>query len=371
MITFRDTDAPLIESPFHSLLKRKKRREHSISQVAVVRFIKDLSTLINAAVPLVKSLEVLARQQKDKAFGVLVNNLAISVHSGVPFSTSLMKYPKVFDVLFISMVKAGEASCSLGEVLQRIAIHKENELKLKKKIQSIMIYPLIVIGIALLIVLLLFLFIIPKFESVFNTALNETVLPLATRIIISVSHSFQEIAVSLMIVLIIVFSIVKFMKKGIKDSMILKISVIGNIIRDINIALFSRILGTLIANGVPLLEALKVSENIPTNYTIKSSLKETRKKVEDGETLSTSLQSESNFPEMVIGMIHVGEETGTLSNMLLEIANKLDEDIKLALEGLTSILEPMMTLLLALIIGSIVIALFLPIVNVMNNIVSF
>lgn len=371
MITSRDTSVSFIEPPLQLFFKKHKVLKSSVRESIVVRFIKDLSTLINASVPLVKSLEVLAKQQRDKAFSVVIKNLATSVYSGMPLSTSLMKYSKLFDALFISMVRAGEASCSLGEVLGRIANHKQKELRLRKKIKSIMIYPFIVISIAALIVSLLFLFIIPKFESVFTTTLNESMLPLATRMIIGVSHSFQEISVFLLIIVGIFFLIIKLMKKEVKDKLILRIPVIGGVIRDVNIALFSRILGTLIANEVPLIEALKVSENVASNRAIRSSLRNTRRQVEEGEALSSTIESEGQFPKMVIGMINVGEETGTLSNMLLEIANKLEEDIESVLERLTSILEPLMTLLLAVIIGSIVIALFLPIVNVMNNIVSF
>lgn len=370
MISLRDINTSTINPPLHLLLKKNKVREHSVNERMIVRFIKDLSMLINSAVPLVKSLEVLARQQKDKAFSSLVNNLALSVHSGMALSTSLMRYPKIFDMLFINMVRAGEASCNLGEVLERIAKYKEKELKLRKKIKSIMLYPSIVISIAALIVSLLFLFIIPKFESVFSTTLNETTLPWATRIIICISRSFQEISIFLIITMVIIFLITKLVKKETRDKFILRIPVVGGVIRNINTALFSRILGTLIVNGVPLIEALKMSENVATNYSIRNNLKKSRKHVEDGETLSDTLASQGKFPEIITGMIHVGEETGTLSHMLLEIANKLEEDIELELGTLTSILEPLMTLLLAVIIGSIVIALFLPVVNVMNNIIT-
>ncbi len=370
MISFRDINTSSIEPPLHLLLKKNKSPRHSINETIIVRFIKDLSMLINASVPLVKSLEVLARQQKDKAFGTLINNLAISVHSGMPFSTSLTQYPKVFDILFINMVKAGEASCNLGEILERIAKYKEKELKLRKKIKSIMLYPCIVITIATLIVSLLFLFIIPKFESVFSTTLNETTLPWATHIIISISRGFQEISISLIAITITIFLILKFMKKEIRDKFILKIPITGGVVKNINIALFSRILGTLIVNGVPLIKALEVSENVASNHAIRNNLKKSRKHIEEGEDLSNTLKTHGNFPEIITGMIHIGEETGTLSHVLLEIANKLEDDIELTLESLTSTLEPLITLLLAVIIGSIVIALFLPIVNVMNNIIA-
>lgn len=370
MIFFRDTNVPFVESPFH-LLFRKRRGGSSVSEGVVVRFIKDLSILVNAGVPLVKSLEVLARQQRDEVFGVIVRDLSLSVYSGMALSVSLMKYPRLFDVLFVSMVRAGEVSCNLGEVLERIARHREKEMRLRKKIKSIMIYPLVVVSIATIIVSLLFLFIIPKFETVFSTAFSETVLPLSTRMIILVSHLFQEISIFLIVAMVILFLIVRFMKKGAKDKMILKIPIIGSVVKDVNVALFSRILGTLTGNGVPLIEALRVSENVATNQAIRSSLKKVRGEVEDGEALSSVIQSEGLFSELVMGMIQVGEETATLSSMMLEVANKLEEDIELAIQGLTSLLEPLMTLMLAVVIGSIVIALFLPIVNVMNNIMAF
>lgn len=370
-MSFRDTFVPVIESPMHLIFKRSRVLKYSVKEEVVVRFIKDLAVLIKASVPLVKSLDVLARQQRDRNFNSIVRNLARSVDSGISFSNSLKRYPSLFDMLLISMISAGEASCSLGEVLGRIARHKEKELQLRKKIKSIMIYPCIVIFIATLIVSFLFLFIIPKFESVFSSAFNGSELPWATRLIIAGSHSFRELSILLLVILVGLFLIIKFVEKRVKDKMILKLPLVGYVIRDINIALFSRMLGTLLANGVPLTESLKISENIATNYAIKNSLMRTRKQVEDGELLSNTIESEAVFPGMAIGMIHVGEETGTLSDMLLEVASKLEDDIEQAIERMTSILEPLMTLLLAVIIGSIVIALFLPIVNVMNSIGSF
>lgn len=371
MIDFRNTQATPTKKSFDLLFQKKQMTKYPVSESTIVRFVKDLSTLINAAVPLVKSLEVLSKQQKDEKFALIIKTLADSVYSGMPFSISLLRFSKVFDTFFISMVKAGESSCNLGEILVRIAKHKEKELKLRKKIRSIMIYPVIVMSIATLIVSLLFLFIIPKFESVFSTTLGEAAIPLATRMIIAVSHGFQEISLFLLVVMVGLFLTIKLIKKGIKDKLILKVPIVGNVVRDVNVALFSRILGTLLTNGVPLIQALKISENIATNDAVSKSLKNARKKIENGEALSQALENEKQVPELMRSLIHVGEETGTLSNMLLEVSNKLEDDLELTLESLTSVLEPLMTLLLAVIIGSIVIALFLPIVNVMNNIVTF
>lgn len=361
----------LNKSPIDLLLKKKIIFKSAVNGNTIARFTSDLSTLINAAVPLVKSLEVLATKQTNKVFGNVVKGLAASVHSGVAFSISLMRYSKIFDPLFISMVKAGEASSSLGEVLERIARHKDKEAKLRKKTKAIMTYPIIVITIAVTIISLLFLFVIPKFESVFSTVLHESNLPFVTRIIIFISQSFQGICITSGMVFGFLFLIIKLLKKRVKDKILFKMPIIGNLIRDINMSLFSRMLGILITNGVPLIEAMEIIRNTTNNEFIKESISNTYMLISNGETLSNALKSERNFPEMAISMINVGEETGTLPKMLLEIANKFEDDIEIRLEALISILEPLMTVLLAVVIGSIVIALFLPIINIMNSVVSF
>lgn len=360
-----------IDPPIHLLLKNKKVLKSLVNEASIAQFIKDLSILINSSVPLVKSLKVLANQQKNKELKNIINNLADSIHGGMPLSTSLMKYSKTFDSLFINMVKAGEMSSNLGEVLERIAKYKEKELKFKQKIKSILIYPLIVITISIVIISLLFLFIIPKFESVFTNIINPDSLPFPTKIIISISHSLSESCIILGGILGVFLLLVIFFKKNNKDRILLKIPFIGNLIKDINISLFSRILGTLITNGVPLIEAVKGSKNVINNSVIKNNISKIDQGIAEGETLSNLLASNGQFPEIAISLIHMGEETGTLSKMLLEIANKFDEEIELKLERFTSILEPLMTLFLAIIIGFIVIALFLPIINVMNNIITF
>lgn len=361
----------LIEKPQGLLFESSIVNKCTVDRALVVQFIRDLSTLINAAVPLVKSLEVLARQQRDKNFGGVVRSLGESVHSGVAFSVSLMRYPKIFDTFFISMIRAGEVACNLGEVLLRVARHKEKELRLRKRVRSMMIYPMIVMSIAALIVSLLFLFIIPKFESVFSMTLSEGALPLVTRMIIGMSHCFQEVAIFVLIIIVGIVVLFRFIKKGKKDWLIFRLPLVGRVVRGINIALFSRILGTLLSNGVPLIEALKVGENIVTSDVMRGCLKKARSEIENGEGVSEALGNGGHFPEMVLGMICVGEETGTLSNMLLESANKLEEDVELTVEGMMAVLEPAMTVLLAVVIGAIVIALFLPIVNIMNSMTTF
>lgn len=359
-----------IDSPLYLLFK-KKIIQSSISEASITRFTKDLSTLVNSSVPLLKSLQVLAKQQKNKDLKRVMSNLADSIHGGMAFSTSLMNYPKLFDPLFINMIKAGEISSNLGLILDRIARYKEQQLAFKQKIKSALIYPLIVITTSIVIILLLFLFIIPKFESVFTNIINIKALPFITKIIINISHYLLETCVLIGSIVGIFLLLSFFLKRNIKDSILLKTPFLGNLIKDINIALFSRILGTLIINGIPLIEAVKESKNVINNSVIKRTLSKIDQGIADGETLSNLLASNPQFPEIVISLIYVGEETGTLSKMLLEIANKFDEDIKLKLERFTSILEPLMTLFLAIIIGSIVGALFLPIINVMNNIVTF
>lgn len=360
-----------IEPPVNLLFKNKKIIKSSATELTITQFVKDLAILINASIPLVKSLEVLADQQQNNSFKKIILNLANSIQGGTPFSTSLMKYPKIFDSFFINMIKAGEASSNLNIVLEYIAKYKEKEVKLKSRLKTIMIYPIIVIGISTIIISLLFLFIIPKFEIIFNNIIGLNSVPFSTKIILNISHAFFEISITIGILFFLILFYLKVAKKNTKDLFLLKIPFIGNLIRDISISLFSRILGVLITNAVPLSEALKISQKIIKNEAMQNAITRTYNGIIEGETLSILLAREAKFPEIAISLIYIGEETGTLSKMLLEVANKFDEDIDRKLANFTALLEPILTVFLAVIIGSIVIALFLPIIDIMNNIVTF
>lgn len=361
-----------INAPINLLIKNNFfLKNRSIDEIQITQFVKDLAILMNAAVPLFKALKILSNQQKNSYFKIIIKNLADLVHSGIPFSSSLLKYPQIFDTFFVHMIKAGEASSDLNIALETIAKYKEREIKLKKKLKTIMIYPSIVIGISIIILSLLFLFLIPKFEIVFNNIIDLNSIPFSTKIIISISHLFTTIILWVICFIALSFCLIKIIKKSIKDNLLLKIPFIGNIIRDINISLFSRILGVLINNAIPLSEALKISQNIIKNDIIRNTISHIHQGIREGETLSFLLEKEGKFSEIAISLIHIGEETGTLSKMLLEIANKFDDTIEAKLEKLTAYCEPLIILILAVIIGLVVISLFLPLIDIMNNIVTF
>lgn len=360
-----------IRRPFEVWLSNKTINKKTVDRQIILNFIKDLSILMNASVPLVRGLEVLARQQKDREFGVIVGNLACLVHSGLSFSGALMKYMHVFDKLLISVIRAGEMSSQFGEVLERIAKQRDKELKLQKKVRSIMIYPTIVAILSILIVGLLFLFILPKFEVIFSLTFKDTVLPFMTRVIMGLSHSFQQWLIFFILGLVVGIFLIKVIGNHFKDRWVLRIPMIGGVIKTVDIAIFSRICGILLSNGVSLVEVLVLSEGVIKNSVIKASIQKMHGDIENGELLSKVFEKTRYFPEMAISMFRVGEETGTLATMFMEIANKLEEDVELALNNLTAYLEPLMTLLLAVIIGSIVIALFLPIMSIMDKMAVF
>ena len=336
-------------------------------------FSRQLSTLLKAGLPLLRSLEVIARQEKNPYFKAIVDQLADNVHTGNKFSDGLSQHPKIFDKLYVNMAKAGEAGGVLDVVLDRLSTFQEKALKTTNKVKSAMVYPIVIMGVAVAIVAILMIFVVPQFQKIFTDMLKGNArMPALTQTIIDISDFMKEnyILTGLIIVGVILFVKIFFKTKiGIRvwDTAALKLPKIGDLVMKSTVARFTRTFGTLLASGVPILEALTITRGTINNSLISEALSRVHDRVRDGENLSTPLDQQKIFPTMVTSMVEVGEETGQLPEMLNRIADNYDEEVDNSVGAITSIIEPIMIVFLALVVGTIVIALFLPIIQIIQN----
>ncbi len=343
-----------------------------IGTEALAVFTRQMATLLQAGLPLLRSLEVMARQEKNARFKEVVLGLVENVRSGNNFSDGLQRYPKIFDRLFINMVKAGEAGGVLEVVLSRLARFMEKSVKTNKKIKSAMVYPAVVVTVAVVIVALLMILVVPSFQKIFNDMLKGAKLPGLTQVVINISQFMQHNIIATVAIVFFGFFGIRFIVrtkigKQILDRVILKTPKVGDFSRKANIARFTRTFGTLMSSGVPILQALTITRDIIENSVIAKALERVHDRVRDGEPLAAPLEQQKVFPTMVTSMIDVGEETGELPEMLNRIADNYDEDLDNAVAGLTSIIEPVMIVFLAVVVGTIVIALFLPIIEIIKK----
>lgn len=345
----------------------------AISQEGLTVFTRQIATLLQAGLPLLRSLEVMIRQEKNPAFKKILTGLADNVRSGNNLSDGLAQYPRTFDRLFINMVKAGEAGGILDVVLSRLATFQEKSLRTKKKIQSAMIYPTVVIFVALTIVIGLLLFIVPRFQNMFNEMLRGQPMPALTQFIVDISDYVKHnwlIILPVLVVLYFGYRIGVRTPTGatMRDWLILHFPKLKDLASKAAIVRFARTFGTLLSSGVPILQALQITRDVVGNTIIMRALDRVHDRVRDGESLATPLEQQKIFPTMVTSMIDVGEETGELAEMLNRIADNYDEDVDNAVNGITSIIEPVMIVFLAVVVGTIVVALFLPIVGIIQGI---
>lgn len=340
-------------------------------------FTRQLATLIDSGLPLLRSLNVLAKQEPNPTLKATINNIADSVQGGSTFSESLGQHPKMFNKLYVNMVKAGELGGVLEVVLQRLAEYQEKAHKLKGKIVSAMVYPLIVMFIAVAIMSFLMLFIVPKFREMFE-GMEGGELPLISQVVFGFSDWMLArpffLPNSVWLLLIAVGSYLGFTawantKKGrnVVDSLKLKMPIFGDIQRKSAIARFTRTLGTLVTSGVPILQALNITRDTSGNVVVSNAIDKVHDAVKEGESIVSPMTGSGIFPSLVVSMVDVGEETGQLPEMLLKIADVYDDEVDGAVTALTSILEPIMIVILALVVGAIVFALFLPLIKVIQN----
>lgn len=339
-------------------------------------FTRQLATLLQAGLPLLRALEVMIRQERKPGFRVVLENVADNVRSGSPLSSGLQAYPRIFQPIYVNMIRAGEAGGVLDTVLNRLASFMEKDLKTQKKIKSAMVYPIVVISVAVIIVGLLMVFVVPSFQGIFDDLLKGAPLPPLTQVVINIANFLKPGSLIEAIVLIgtiagIFFGGQVFVKskvgKAILDWVFLYSPQIGELGTKAAVSRFTRTFGTLLASGVPILQALTITRDVIGNNIVSKALDKVHDRVRDGESLATPLEQQKLFPSMVTSMVEVGEETGELSEMLNRIADNYDEDLDNAVASITSIIEPIMIVVLALIVGVIVIALFLPIITIIQS----
>jgi type IV pilus assembly protein PilC len=359
--------APAAKGAGFSLFKRQ-----SVKGKVLMIFTRQLATLIDAGLPLLRSLTVLAKQEKDIVLRSTITQLAEAVQGGSTFSDGLSVHPKIFNKLYVNMVKAGELGGVLELVLLRLAEFQEKAQKIKNKVVAAMFYPLIVLCIAIAILSFLLVFIVPKFEAIFADMLNGKPLPALTQFVIGASNLVKNNLIGIIAVLIVVviaYKLIERTAKGLRaiDLVKLRAPLFGDLTRKSAISRFSRTLGTLVTSGVPILQALTITRETAGNVIIADAITKVHDAVKEGESVVTPLEASGVFPPMVISMIDVGEETGQLPEMLLKIAEVYDDEVDTAVTGLTSLLEPIMIVFLAVVVGTIVVALFLPLISIISG----
>jgi type IV pilus assembly protein PilC len=367
----RKTKAPRAERKSGSLNIVLFQRK-SVKPKVLMIFTRQLATLIDAGLPLLRGLSVLAKQERDSVLKNAINKLADSVQGGSTFSEGLAQHPRLFNNLYVNMVRAGELGGVLEVVLTRLAEFQEKAQKIKNKVVAAMVYPIIVLVLALAIMMFLMVFIVPRFEAIFYDMLGDKPLPAITLFVIGISGFVQKhwaILLGSLVGIIIVYKVVARTRAGraLFDRIKLRAPLFGDLIRKTSISRFSRTLGTLVTSGVPILQALTITRETAGNMVIARAISEVHDRVKEGESIVLPLETSGAFPPMVISMIDVGEETGQLPEMLLKIAEVYDDEVDNSVAALTSLLEPIMIVLLALIVGTIVIALFMPLINIISG----
>jgi len=333
---------------------------------------RQLATLIDAGLPLLRGLDVLRKGEKNATLKRTLQQLADSVEAGSTFSEALAQHPKIFNRLYVNMVRAGEAGGVLDVTLGRLADFQEKAQKIKGKVISAMVYPTVVIVVALGIVCFLMIVIVPKFQEIFTDLLEGASLPPLTQFVMEVSNIVQHQALLVVGVVVALWISVKSIGKTVKgrfyiDKLKLHAPMFGQLIRKVGIARFSRTLGTLIASGVPILQALNIVRETSGNAVIAKAVSQVHDSVKEGERIVQPLEASGVFPPMVISMVDVGEETGALPDMLMKVADVYDDEVDNAVGAITSLLEPIMIVFLAVIVGTIVIAMFMPLIAVIGK----
>jgi type IV pilus assembly protein PilC len=335
-------------------------------------FTRQLATLVDSGLPLLRSLNVLAKQERDKLLKNTINKLADSVQSGSTFSDALALHPRIFNDLYVNMVRAGEAGGVLELVLNRLSEFQEKAAKIKNKVMAAMVYPGIVMTMAVGIMCFLLVFIVPRFEAIFHDILGDKPLPPVTRFVLAVSDLMKNRGLILVGAVVAIVTLYKFIgrtRRGrlVIDSFKLRMPLFGNLNRKTAISRFARTLGTLVTSGVPILQALNITRETAGNAAIARAISHVHDSVKEGESIVQPLEASGTFPPMVVSMVDVGEETGKLPEMLLKIADVYDDEVDNAVVALTSALEPIMIVFLAVVVGTIVLALFTPLISIITG----
>ena len=345
----------------------------AVNEKTLTIFTRQLSQLTSAGLPLLSGLTVLARQEKNQTLKRVLGELAEVIEGGGTFSEGLAQHPKVFNKLFVSMVKAGELGGVLEVVLDRLAQFMEKAMRIKGKVKAAMFYPIAVLIVAIVIMAILLIFVIPKFKDVFGDLTGDDGLPEFTQFVLDISDTVKENAFGTatgMFAFMLTLSLCGKSKHGrfVLDKLALFFPIIGPVVEKVSIARFARTLGTLINSGVPILQALNIVKDTSGNTVVAQAVQDVHDSVKEGETIVAPLEASRVFPPMVISMVDVGEKTGDMPQMLEKIADTYDEEVDRAVESMTSLIEPVMIVFLAVIVGSIVIAMFLPLIRMIESI---
>jgi type IV pilus assembly protein PilC len=335
-----------------------------VKNADIILFARQFSTMIDAGLPIIQCLDILCTQQSNATFRKMLKEIKESVEGGATLAEALKKFPKQFDDLFVNMIAAGEAGGILDAILRRLAAYMEKTAKLKAKVKGAMTYPIVTLLVAVAVLAVILIFVIPVFEEMFADFGGD--LPTATKVVVVMSDMVKSKAVYILIAIIIgVIAFKKFYstEKGtaVIDDLILKFPVFGDLLRKVAVAKFTRTMGTMLASGVAILEALDIVAKTAGNKTVEKAIYDVRSGIAEGRTMADPLSESGVFPSMVCQMISVGESTGALDAMLEKIADFYDEEVDQAVENLTSLIEPFMLVFLGVTIGGLVVAMYLPI----------
>jgi type IV pilus assembly protein PilC len=327
-------------------------------------FTRQFATMIDAGLPLVQCLEILATQQPNKTFKKALQDIRQNVEGGATFAAALKRHPKIFNQLYCNMVEAGEAGGILDTILNRLAAYIEKAMQLKRRVKSAMIYPSVIVTVAITVVIFLLIFVIPTFKSMFEGF--GASLPLPTQVVLEASRitrTYWYIFAGVLVAAVLGIRFYYQTPNGRKviDALLLKLPVFGELLRKVAVAKFTRTLGTLISSGVAILDGLEITARTAGNKIVEEAVMRTRASIAEGKTIAEPLKASKVFPPMVVQMISVGEQTGALDAMLSKIADFYDEEVDVAVANLTSLLEPMLMVFLGIVIGGVVIAMYLPI----------
>jgi type IV pilus assembly protein PilC len=336
----------------------------TVKQRDVILFARQFSTMIDAGLPIIQCLDILYSQQGNATFKKMLKEIKESVEGGATLAEALKKFPKQFDSLFVNMIAAGEAGGILDSILRRLAAYMEKAAKLKAQVKGAMTYPIVTLLIAVLVLGVILVFVIPVFEEMFADFGGE--LPAATQLVVAMSDMVKSKIIYILVGLVLfIIAFKKFYgtEKGREfvDKTLLKIPVFGELLRKVAVAKFTRTMGTMLASGVAILEALDIVAKTAGNKTVEKAVYNVRKGISEGRTMAEPLAQSGVFPSMVCQMISVGESTGALDAMLGKIADFYDEEVDQAVENLTALIEPFMLVFLGVTIGGLVVAMYLPI----------
>ena len=339
---------------------------------ALCNFTRQLATLVDAGLPLLRGLLVLQKQEKNPTLKEIMGKLALGIEGGSTFSEALAQHPKVFNKLFVNMVKAGELGGVLEVTLTRLAEFAEKAEKIKGKVKAALFYPMAVMTVAVGIVALLMIVVVPKFEAIFKDMLGDEGLPEFTQLVIGISRFIQQhffVTVGMLAGIWISFKLFIKTKFGnrLKDRAILIIPPFGGVVSKVAISRFTRTLGTLVSSGVPILQSLNIVRETSGNVLFAEAVQMIHDSVKEGESITAPLEASKVFPPMVVSMVDVGEQTGALPEMLMKVADNYEEEVDNAVSAMTSLLEPIMIVFLAVVVGSIVIAMFMPLIKLMDS----